>query len=101
MSIRRKSLHFLLLFVLVLTLFSGTVSGAPAADGKDPITYNYGDYTFTKVSNPGNGEREPDGINTNDTTGFPANRLNSYAWAVEERGDYIYIGTNRTLFGQH
>jgi hypothetical protein len=62
-------------------------------------TKTYGDYTFTKVSNPSTGAKEADGINTNDVTGYAANRLNSYAWAVTSRGDSIYIGTNRTLFG--
>ena len=71
---------------------------AEERDGEG-VVHVYGDYTFTKVSNPTAGSKEPDGINTNDITGFPANRLNSYAWAVTSRGDCIYIGTNRTLFG--
>ena len=91
---------------LVLSL-SIMVSGSYAFGGglicendeEEAITREYGDYVFTKVSNPTSGVGEPDGINTNDITGYDANRLNSYAWAVASRGDYIYIGTNRTLFG--
>ncbi len=90
---------FLLLIGSILILCSGMVQNVLAADGNAPITVNNGNYTFTKVSNPGTGSGKPDGINTNDVTGFPANRLNSYAWAVETLGDSIYIGTNRTLFG--
>ena len=63
------------------------------------ITREYGNYKFTKISNPTAASGEPDGLNTDDITGYDANRLNSYAWAVVSRGDYIYIGTNRTLFG--
>lgn len=63
-----------------------------------PISYTYGDYRFDKITNPTAGSKQPDGINTNEAK-YPANRLNSYAWAVASRGDYIYIGTNRTLFG--
>jgi len=63
-----------------------------------PISYTYGDYRFDKITNPTAGSKQPDGINTNEA-GHPANRINSYAWAVASRGDYIYIGTNRTLFG--
>ena len=83
-----------ILLVLVLTLtFAAPVwaaeSRAVDADG----------YRFEKVSNPSSGPGEADGLNTKDETGFAANRLNSYAWAVASRGDYIYIGTNRTLLG--
>ena len=85
-------------FLVILLLVFGWVCGAAAA-GKSTLTRQYGEYLFTKVSNPSTGSGKPDGINTNDVTGYPANRLNSYAWAVASRGDYIYIGTNRTLFG--
>ena len=97
---RRGGRVLALALAACMTLSTGSI-GAMAAeeDGSEAITKTYGDYTFTKVSNPTAGSREPDGINTNDASGFSANRLNSYAWAVASRGDYIYIGTNRTLFG--
>ena len=97
---RRGGRALALALAACMTLSIGSI-GAMAAeeDGSEAITKTYGDYTFTKVSNPTAGSREPDGINTNDASGFSANRLNSYAWAVASRGDYIYIGTNRTLPG--
>ena len=92
-NIRNKLLGILLAAAVIL----GLCPAAALADGS--ITREYGTYEFSKISNPGAGPGEPDGINTNDTTGFDANRLNSYAWAIASRGDSIYIGTNRTLFG--
>ena len=85
------------LLALMLMVGWASVMGAQAADGG--IVRQYGDFTFTKVSNPTAGSRKADGINTDDITGYPANRLNSYAWAVASRGNSLYIGTNRTLFG--
>ena len=96
---KRPVRSLLSVLALILAFLPGMSRSVLAADGDDPITRDYGSYTFTKISNPASGERQPDGINTNDLTGFPANRLNSYAWAVASRGNYIYIGTNRTLFG--
>ena len=87
----------LLGILLAAVMIVGLSPSAALAEGT--ITREYGSYAFTKITNPGAGSGEPDGINTNDTTGFDANRLNSYAWAVASRGDSIYIGTNRTLFG--
>lgn len=96
---RLKVLSFLMTLIMILSLLPMTKITSHAENGK-PISHNYGnDYLFEKVSNPASASKEPDGINTNDETGFGANRLNSYAWAVAARGDYIYIGTNRTLFG--
>ena len=60
---------------------------------------DYSDFEIEKVSNPGSFSGEPDGINTNDETGFEANRYNSYAWAMEELGGCLYVGTNRNLYG--
>ena len=96
----------LLSAVLAAALFIGLLpvsalaqtSDSPDAGTKD-IVREYGNYSFIKISNPEAGPGAPDGINTNDVTGFAANRLNSYAWAVASRGDSIYIGTNRTMFG--
>ncbi len=98
---KRKSMRVLALMLAFFMTFSLCGFEAWAAEeGEDEATTRtYGDYTFTKISNPTTGSGEADGINTNDESGFPANRLNSYAWAVASRGNYIYIGTNRTLFG--
>ena len=92
----KKKGRILAALLAICTMLSGFEA---FAKGQDPITRTYGDYTLTKVSNPASGSGKADGINTNDTTGYAANRLNSYAWAVASRGNYIYIGTNRTLFG--
>ena len=92
----RSAALLLTVIIMASQLFSGHVS---FADDGDTVTKKYGEYDFVKISNPSSGSRQADGINTNDETGFSANRLNSYAWAVASRGDYIYIGTNRTLFG--
>ena len=87
--------------LLAAAMLAGALSTAAAALplGAGGIEREYGDYGFTKISNPDAGSHLPDGINTNDVTGYGPNRLNSYAWAVASRGDSIYIGTNRTLFG--
>ncbi len=82
-------------------------------DKQNAITLKYGDYTATKVSNPLHGAGEADGINTNEDD-YPANRINSYAWAMGSltykgqtnadeglvnNNDYLYIGGNRNLWG--
>ena len=87
----------LLCAVLAVLLLVGTLPASAMA--LDTVTREYEDQSFSKISNPTAGPGTPDGINTNDITGYAANRLNSYAWAVASRGDYIYIGTNRNLFG--
>ena len=78
----------------------------------DAITLTYGDYTATKITNPAHGSGQADGVNTNEDN--PANRINSYAWAMgsltyqgetdAEKGltrgnDYLYVGTNRNMGG--
>ena len=99
-SIRNLLAAFLALIMTVSIVTPMTVRAEEADEGsEEAITWVTDEYTFTKISNPTAGPREPDGINTNDVTGYEANRLNSYAWAVASRGNYIYIGTNRTLFG--
>ena len=99
----KKNFQKILCSVLVVLMLCAALPLTAFADDEvidaEAITREYGDFSFTKISNPAAGSGEPDGINTNDVTGFDANRLNSYAWAVASRGDYIYIGTNRTLFG--
>ena len=96
----KKLLAVLLAAALLAGMLTTPVAARRYLSGREGgIEREYGDYVFSKISNPGTGARMPDGINTNDDTGFGPNRLNSYAWAVASRGDYIYIGTNRTLFG--
>lgn len=51
--------------------------------------YDYNGTPAVKVSNPTTQPGEDDGI-VNGT-----DRLNSYAWAMAQRGDYLYIGGNR------
>ena len=80
-------------------------------DPEDAITIRYGDYLATKVTNPLHGSGAADGLNTNEDE-YPANRINSYAWAfgsltyqgetndeLTKGNDYLYIGTNRNLWG--
>ncbi len=77
---------------LSVVIAAGTVSTA-LAEADTPIKYeNYG-FTAEKISNPLNGQREVDGL----TPG--GDRSNSYAWAMAERDDCIYIGTNRNIAG--
>ncbi len=61
--------------------------------GNDRIVISQNGYYMQKLSNPTSGEGEPDGLVT------PGDRFNSYAWAMGELGDYIYVGTNRNLVG--
>lgn len=98
LAVTRRIISIVLVFLMVFAMVPGT-SLTAFADEKDAISLDYGNFIFDKISNPAAGSKEADGINTNDVTGYPANRLNSYAWAVASRGDSIYIGTNRTLFG--
>ena len=73
---------------LSLTVAVGTVVTAfAAADSGN------GNLTFEKISNPESGIREADGL-------VPGgDRETSYAWCMAERGDYIYIGTNKNVVG--
>lgn len=55
---------------------------------------NNQDYTFEKVSNPGHGADEADGLlDVDEVNNQQESRGQSYAWAAIDRGDYIYIGT--------
>lgn len=72
--------------VLVVVLMLTSVSVVAFADGK----YKYKDgsyYSLEKVSNPGTGEGEVDGL-------MPGgDRASSYCWAMAENNGYLYIGT--------
>lgn len=89
-----KKIISLMFVVLMMTTIAAPVLGAA-----NRLITGYGEHEFGKVTNPESGTGMPDGINTNDITGYAANRYNSYAWAMSERDGYIYIGTNRNLFG--
>lgn len=89
-----KKIISLMLVVLMMTTIA-----APALGAANRFIGGYGGHEFGKVTNPENGAGMADGINTNDITGYETNRYNSYAWAMAERDGYIYIGTNRNLFG--
>ena len=89
---------YLSLILAVIMLFS-VLNIVSFADDEDVSEYPDFFYEITKLSNPDTFEGEPDGINTDDETGYEANRYNSYAWAMEELGGYIYVGTNRNLYG--
>ena len=51
------------------------------------------DQTLTKISNPGSGPRDADGLVPE------GDRETSYAWCIAARGDYVYIGTNKNIVG--
>ena len=93
------SLTLAMLLAVVSTVLAAPMSGTVKGSGSDLDDELMTAYMFDKLSNPENGQGEPDGINTNDETGFEANRYNSYAWAMEELGGYLYVGTNRNLYG--
>ena len=44
-----------------------------------------------KISNPDAGEGQVDGLVEG------GDRETSYAWAMAQRGDYLYIGTNKNI----
>ncbi|NLD87061.1 MAG: hypothetical protein GX633_02220, partial [Clostridiales bacterium] len=72
-----------LMFITVLPLHA-------MAAGNIVIKYPSG-YTAEKITNPTRGEGEVDGLEAG------GDRFNSYGWSMESLGDYIYIGTNRTI----
>ena len=67
-------------------LFSSVVATVGAVQKQD-------DFTVTKISNPDRTYRMGDGL----TEG--GDRETSYAWCMADRGDYIYIGTNKNIGG--
>lgn len=82
--------------ILVLTMLFGCVSAVFAAtpgnlevrDGNYYYNSMDGNYVFEKVSHPGAGPGEIDGL-VDDADA----RSQSYAWSAIEYGNYIYIGT--------
>lgn len=93
----KKMLAIMLTCAMLLSVI--VTAAAATKDPDDGVSVT--EFAIDKLSNPENGSGEPDGINTNDETGFEANRYNSYAWAMEELGGYIYVGTNRNLYGSY
>ena len=54
------------------------------------VTYDSGDYSFTKISHPDQPLKSPDGIV--DFNGAP-DRAQSYSWSAVGHGDDVYVGT--------
>lgn len=76
---------------LIAAMLVGSFAMTSFADNGSNVIVN-GRYTAEKVSNPDMvGEKVADGL-------MPGgDRMNSYAWCMEQLGDYIYIGCNRNL----
>ena len=74
-----------LLLALALLVSSAVISvGAEEAQS---------DFTVTKISNPDRTFRMGDGLVEG------GDRETSYAWCMTDRGDYVYIGTNKNMGG--
>lgn len=82
-SILKTSLIGLLTIAI---LFSSVVATIGAEEKQS-------DFTVTKISNPDRTYRMGDGLVEG------GDRETSYAWCMEERGDYVYIGTNKNIGG--
>ena len=82
-GILKKSLAALLAIAI---LCSVVVMSAGAVQNQD-------DFTVTKISNPDRTYRMGDGL-VNEV-----DRETSYAWCMADRGDYVYIGTNKNMGG--
>ena len=82
----KKFFALLLSLSFMFVLFSAPVLAAPDV-------YKNG-YDFTRISNPQQSSGDIDGLV------LGGDRMQSYAWAVAERGGYIYIGTNYNFLGQ-
>lgn len=85
----RKAISFVLLIILVFTCNTGI----SLADTN--TTYPSTQNLIEKLSHPASGEKVADGI----LPEVGGDRSNSYAWAMAQLGDYVYIGSNRNLLG--
>lgn len=76
---------------IITAMLVGSFAMTSFADNGSNVIVN-GRYTAEKISNPDMvGEKVADGL-------VPGgDRMNSYAWCMEQLGDYIYIGCNRNL----
>ena len=87
----KKIISVILVLVLLVSVtipaVSALTSNADGQSGEDK------DYTITRISHPDNKPRETDGLVPE------GDRETSYAWCMEERGDYVYIGTNKNVLG--
>ena len=85
-----KSFAVLIIFLLILT----TNLNIYAYDNLNNVkSVTSTDVKVEKVSNPDAGEGEADGLVEG------GDRETSYAWAMAQRGDYLYIGTNKNIVG--
>ena len=82
-AIFKKSLVALLTLAILLSSVVMTV-GAEQTQS---------DFTVTKISNPDRTYRMGDGLIED------GDRETSYAWCMADRGDYVYIGTNKNMGG--
>ncbi len=80
----------LLCFTLAVALGGGMIP----VHAQEPEPIQGDGYTITKISNPDHGEREADGLKVG------GDREVGYLWSIEERGDYLYIGTWRNTVGE-
>lgn len=85
---KATKLRALLAIVLAVLMLFTTVAASAAEDvtGDAP-------YTITKISNPDRSYRDGDGLVEG------GDRETSYTWCMADRGDYIYIGTNKNIGG--
>lgn len=81
----KKAISALLAVVLFAT---ATLFAVPGFAAENTFSHLNGEtYTLQKVSNPGTGEGEVDGL-------LPGgSRSSSYCWAMAENKGYVYIGT--------
>ncbi len=84
---RRKIFSIFMAALMMVSLLAATAF----ARTESPRVITNGDFTMEKISNPTSEEGEADGLEVG------GDRLNSYAWCMEQLGDYIYIGSNRNI----
>ncbi|MBQ6153163.1 MAG: dockerin type I repeat-containing protein [Ruminococcus sp.] len=73
--------------MLTLAILFSTVAMTVGAQQKQS------DFTVTKISNPDRTYRMGDGLIEG------GDRETSYSWCMADRGDYVYIGTNKNIGG--
>ena len=90
-TIVEKGVAIALSAALVFTSVSVTSPGINADEKATEVRVETDGYTVHKISNPGCGQGEFDGLVDG------GDRYNSYAWCMASRGDKLYIGTIRGL----
>lgn len=104
----RKALSSLLCSVLAGTSVMSAAISPIAADDQIPQSYSGQDgaHTFTKVSHPDKGSGQNDGLVDYIGNGYIAaadqgqgDRGQSYSWAAQAYGDWVYVGTCYAAMG--